>query len=250
VQVSTVLKLIDLNRQFYQTFAGQFSASRMRIQPGIKKIIGAIPIDSNILDLGCGNGELALALLNHGFYGNYVGLDFSAQLLKIACDRINPEQKPTAGSITFLHRELTFTGWGKHLPFNNFDFILAFAILHHLPSTDLRRQLLQEAGILLNKSNYPTSGCFIHSEWQFLNSPRLRARIQPWESIGLKQSDVEEGDYLLDWRQGGRGLRYIHHVNREELEILASTSGFQIKNSFLSDGEGGRLGIYQVWEGV
>jgi len=222
----------------------------MRLQPGIKKIIPEIPLDANILDLGCGNGELAQTLLHQGFHGNYVGLDFSSELLNIAHKRLNREQTSSAGSITFLQRELTSPGWGKSLPLQDFDLILAFAILHHLPGFNLRCQVLVEAGYLLNKNRNPLSGNFIHSEWQFLNSPKLRGRIQPWELIELKQTDVDEGDYLMDWRQGGRGLRYVHHFNEEELKTLATTTGFHIKNTYFSDGEGGRLGIYQVWEGV
>ena len=91
------------------------------------------------------------------------------------------------------------------------------------------------------------NGRFVHSEWQFLNSPRLVSRIQPWEAIGLSQNDVDPGDYLLDWRQGGQGYRYVHHFSEEELRGLAEAAGFDVIESFLSDGENGRLGLYQVW---
>ncbi|OGO26461.1 MAG: hypothetical protein A2136_05990 [Chloroflexi bacterium RBG_16_54_11] len=93
-------------------------------------------------------------------------------------------------------------------------------------------------------------GRFIHSEWQFLNSPRLKARVQPWEVIDLSESDVDPGDYLLDWRQGGQSLRYVHHFSQTELERLAGAAGFEVIESFLSDGKNGRLGLYQVWEFV
>ena len=79
-------------------------------------------------------------------------------------------------------------------------------------------------------------------------SPRLQARVVPWEAIGLSQEEVEPGDYLLDWRRGGIGLRYVHHFNEEELQNLATKAGYQIVETFYSDGEGGRLGLYQVWE--
>jgi hypothetical protein len=91
-------------------------------------------------------------------------------------------------------------------------------------------------------------GRFIHSEWQFLNSPRLSSRIQPWEAIGLSGNEVEPGDFLLDWRQGGFGLRYVHHFSEPELAKLAEAAGFEIMETFLSDGENSRLGLYQVWQ--
>ena len=98
------------------------------------------------------------------------------------------------------------------------------------------------------RARLASPGRLIHSEWQFLDSPRLRARIQPWESIGLSPADLDPGDHLLDWRSGGNGLRYVHHFSEEELAALAEESGFRVVESFRSDGENGRLGLYQVWE--
>jgi len=61
---------------------------------------------------------------------------------------------------------------------------------------------------------------------------------------------VDAGDYLLDWRSGGEGLRYVHHFGEAELRELAATTGFQVKEVFYSDGETGNLGLYQVWEAI
>lgn len=61
---------------------------------------------------------------------------------------------------------------------------------------------------------------------------------------------VEEGDYLIDWRSGGYGLRYVHLFSQGELEELAADSGFKITDSFYSDGKEGNLAIYQIWERV
>ncbi len=79
-------------------------------------------------------------------------------------------------------------------------------------------------------------------------SPRLRARIMSWETVDIEDDELETGDYLLDWRRGGKGLRYVHLFNETELKGLADETGFEIIETFYSDGEGGRLGLYQVWE--
>jgi hypothetical protein len=91
-------------------------------------------------------------------------------------------------------------------------------------------------------------GRFVHSNWQFLNSERLRKRVHPWEEIGLSDSEVDPGDYLLDWRRGGFGLRYVHHFSEKELTALAAETGFGVVETFYADGETGDLGLYQVWE--
>ncbi len=109
-------------------------------------------------------------------------------------------------------------------------------------ASDLRLQLLRAVRALL-----APQGRFILSNWQFLNSDKLRARLQPWTRIGLTEEDVDAGDYLLDWRRGGEGLRYAHQFSEAELAALAAECDFDILETFHSDGEGGRLGLYQVW---
>ena len=86
------------------------------------------------------------------------------------------------------------------------------------------------------------------SNWQFLSSEKLKSRIQDWEKAGLSPVQVDEDDYLLDWRAGGPGLRYVHHFSEAELRALAAASGFQVTETFYSDGRNHRLGLYQVWE--
>jgi hypothetical protein len=120
--------------------------------------------------------------------------------------------------------------------------ITAFAVLHHIPSRELRLDILDTVRQLLKPG-----GLFIHSNWQFLNSEKLKSRIQDWSKAGLSADEVDPNDYLLDWRSGGRGLRYVHHFDEGELGGLAKAAGFQIKDAFYSDGETGNLALYQVW---
>lgn len=232
-------QLIDLNRRFYQSFAKQFSETRQRLQPGVMRILELISSRDDVLDLGCGNGQLGYELISRGHEGIYTGLDSSADLLNFAGEKLSG-----AESVSLHERDLTTHSWDADLT-GEFNFILAFAVLHHLPSKELRKEVVKNIGRLL-----APSGLFIHSEWQLLNSSRLRERIQPWEDVGLDPDQVEPGDYLIDWRHGGQGLRYVHVFTEMELNDLARDSGFQIVETFSSDGEGGQLGLYQIWKGV
>jgi len=241
VDTDTSQKLIDLNRQFYQTFAGPFSATRQRLQPGVRRLLGAIPLDASLLDLGCGNGELWQALAARGQRAAYLGLDFSPGLLQEAQSLAIASGQ--ASQARFLLADLTLSDWSGALDGSPVDVATAFAVLHHLPGTDRRAQFLRQVHSLL-----APHGRLYLSSWQFLNSERLRSRIQPWETIGLPQDQIDEGDYLLDWRQGGYGLRYVHHFNQAELQELATDCGFGVLDTFYSDGEGGRLSLYQTWE--
>jgi len=232
-----VERLLDLNRQFYQTFGAEFSATRLRLQPGVRRLVEQIPSEGDVLDLGCGNGELARQLARRGHSGQYSGLDFSPALLQAAQATSLPD------NFRFFQADLAATGWDACLPLAVYPLGLAFALFHHLPSHALRLRVLHNI-----RQRLTSSGRLMLSVWQFLDSPRLRARLQPWESVGLCAGDVEPGDYLLDWRRGGVGLRYVHAFDEASLAALAEASGFSVVESFRSDGENGRLGLYQVWQ--
>jgi len=238
---STAKRLIELNRAFYTRFGESFSATRHRIQPGVRRVLELLKGDESILDLGCGNGELARELAKRGHRGSYLGVDFSPPLLQEA------EVQPEGFSARFLQADLTQLSAvsGQLSVAGGWSVVTAFAVLHHIPSRELRSSILRIVHRLLNYQ-----GLFIHSNWQFLSSKKLKARIQPWETAAFSESEVDAGDYLLDWRSGGKGLRYIHHFDEEELTKLANASKFRIMDTFYSDGDGGNVGLYQIWKPV
>jgi SAM-dependent methyltransferase len=229
---STAQKLLEINRDFYSRFGDSFSDTRRRLQPGVKKILETIRGDESVLDLGCGNGLFLRELARRGHKAPLLGLDFSLPLLR--------EAESTPG-VEFREMDLSRLS----VISGQWSLITCFATLHHIPSPEIRLDILKAVRKLLKPD-----GRFILSNWQFLNSEKLKARIQPWERIGLSDHDVDEGDYLLDWRSGGKGLRYVHHFSAEELRGLAEQAGFKVEASFSSDGENKRLGLYQIWKPV
>jgi len=236
MQPETVTQLLKLNHQFYQTFAEHFSATRQQLQPGVVKLTETLPHTARLLDIGCGNGMLAAHLYRTGHTGPYTGIDTSAKLVEIARSLEVPIAR-------FHTADLADPSWAADLPEGNFDYIFCFAVMHHLPGKQLRLDLLNQIHRLL-----APDGRFILSNWQFLNSDRLKERIEPWEAIGLNDSQVDHHDYLIDWRRGGRGLRYVHFFTNQELHQLADSAGFAVRGIFTSDGENGKLGLYHIWE--
>jgi tRNA (uracil-5-)-methyltransferase TRM9 len=232
-------RLIEINRDFYARFGDSFSATRHRIQPGVRRVLGMLKGDESILDLGCGNGELARVLAKGGQHGPYLGLDFSVPLLQEAVSQ------PEGSSTRFMEVDLTqLSRFREQLSLaGGWSLITAFAALHHIPSNEIRLNILRAARGLLTEN-----GRFILSNWQFLNSEKLRSRIQEWSKVGLSNEDLDPGDYLLDWRSGGEGLRYVHHFSEQELAVLAAATGFRTRDIFYSDGESGNLSLYQIWE--
>ncbi len=236
----TANRLLAINREFYNRFGDQFSATRQRLQPGVKKILDSIQADVSVLDLGCGNGHFLRELIRRGHKAPLLGVDFSLPLLRDA-------REASSLGVEFRAVDLTQLSVisNQSLITDNWSLITAFATLHHIPSNEMRLDILRTVRKLMKED-----GKFILSNWQFLNSAKLRSRIQPWDKVGINESDLDEGDYLLDWRSGGEGLRYAHHFTAEELLGLADQAGMRVTDSFSSDGDGGNLGLYQVWECV
>jgi SAM-dependent methyltransferase len=248
MQAAAAQRLIALNKEFYQTHAANFSATRGRLQPGVLRALAALPPAAQVLDLGCGNGGLAAEFARRGLQGEYVGVDFSQELLAVAEERAG-EVKAKGLRLSFIQADLTSGNWAKGASLSNldFDFIFAFAIMHHIPSRELRLAFLQQASELL-----APSGRFVHSNWQFTRSPKLAARIQPWSAAGLEAAAVDPGDHLLDWRAGGQvgqehALRYVHEFSEAELGELAAAAGFDVQETFYSDGKPGDLSLYSTW---
>ena len=250
MQAEIIQQLLDINYQFYQTFGGAFAATRRRVQPGILQVLEKIGLDGGWLDLGCGSGALANLWIEQGRTGCYHGLDFSVVLLEAHFYVAGVEKPPTL-EVEFFEGDLLAQDWVTTLPRDQYDGVLCFAAMHHIPGYQTRLKLVKAARSLL-----PLGGLFIHSNWQFQKSTRLLARVQDWSQVGLNPEQLEEGDTLLDWRyalpgqQEQIGYRYVHRFSDQEFEKLAQEGGFQINEVFHSDGVGGQLGYYQIWQAI
>ena len=131
-------------------------------------------------------------------------------------------------------------GWADDLGVP-FDRVLALAVLHHLPGCALRLAVLRQMAALLQPA-----GRLILSTWQFDRSERLRRKIVPWEQIGLTADQVEPGDYLLDWRRGGLGLRYCCLIGENELATLCHAAGLTLIETYFADNALNLYGIARL----
>ncbi len=236
----TITLLNRVNLDFYQRLAPSFSATRQRVQNGVMRMADAMPDVVNVLDVGCGNGNFSVELVKLGKKGHYLGIDFSAPLLA------ESEDVGEDGlQVDFECVDVLQDGWDAGFASGSFAQVTSFAVFHHIPGAANRLRIYQGINRLL-----PVGHLFIHSNWQFLNSPRLAERVQSWDVIGLDAADVEENDYLLDWRRDGSAFRFVHHYDVDELKAMAPMAGFAVQEVFFSDGQGGNLGMYQIWKKV
>ncbi len=233
-------RLLALNRAFYATFARPFAASRPTSDPALVCILPHIPQRASVLDVGCGNGRLALLLDRERPGATYLGVDAVPELVELA--RAQADQLTTVAA-EFRVADIARPGWGRALPGAPFDCVVALAVLHHIPGFDLRVGVLREIAGLLKPG-----GCLILSTWQFLGSARMRRKIVDWTEVSIAEESLEPGDYLLDWKREGRGLRYCHLVDEVEVERLAAESGFCVRETFRAGGREGDLSLFAVFD--
>jgi len=242
-------RLLAINRDFYEQFGASFSGTRFGAQPGWDRIIHYFPRRGAVLDLGCGNGRLAL-FLEKQFQSlqdietpkarnkpiRYVGLEGSETLLAIAREQTANLQSV---STEFFQVDLSSPEW--HRESHYFDVVTALAVLHHIPGFEARRAFIAAAGGCLKPG-----GVLILSNWRFIQNPRMQRKLLPWSAAGLSEDDVEPGDYLLDWKKDGGGMRYAHQLDEAEVENLAAAAGLSVVEQFAADGREGDLSLYSV----
>lgn len=241
MKAETFQKLLQINRQFYDRFAPSFSLTRGQVQPGVLRLSERFVKEASILDVGCGNGTLARTLISQGFSGSYLGVDMSEGLL-IDAEQLT-EESPNI-DIRFRSVDLADPTWTESIPLKQNDWLVSFAVLHHIPGKDLRLRTVEH----FRKLIAPGAKVAV-SVWQWQNSPRMRKRVLPWSAVGIEPEDVDEGDVLLDWRAGDTpGIRYVHTFSEERLMELANSGGFEVEECFYSDGKSGDLALYQIWK--
>lgn len=227
-----IKRLLQLNRQFYDTIVDSFAESRQSPMQGFFDLLNYLPQPAvRLLDVGCGNGRYGHFMQGQGVLTGYAGVDFSVELLHKA-RAMMPDGK-------FLQRDMSRPGFLEGI--GRYDVAACLAAMHHLPGRAHRVQLLREL-----KGCVGVNGRIFLANWQFTDSERQRRKIMDWGEIGLSADDVEPGDYLLKWQRGQVALRYACMVDEAETIRLAATAGLNIITQFRNDGKEGNLSLYTV----
>lgn len=248
-----------LNRRFYRERGDEFAARRTRpwrgwerLMPRWREISAAVAAPA-VLDVGCGNGRFGRFLARRlPVSWRYLGLDASPVLLARA------RRDPPVPGCRLLRLDLVEDSLAAALGEERFHLVALYGILHHLPGEDLRHRLLGELAQRLLPG-----GLLALSLWRF-GAPeqltrRYRRRLMPWSElppdlaagVAAREVDLEPGDFLLRWGDGGSAaLRYCHFTDEaEEGRLLAALTPKMVLpplERFEADGREGGLNRYLV----
>ncbi|MEL7238358.1 MAG: class I SAM-dependent methyltransferase, partial [Planctomycetota bacterium] len=119
------------------------------------------------------------------------------------------------------------------------DLVVLFGVMHHVPTFERRRALLQRA-----LARVAGGGRLVVCFWQFAPEGEPRVAVAPWAEAGIEPSDVDPGDFLVRWRRGGQGLRYCHHCSPADIDALVAQLDADTVDHFKSDGASADLNMY------
>ncbi|KAL3427572.1 tRNA (uracil-5-)-methyltransferase trm9 [Phlyctema vagabunda] len=111
--------------EVYEQIASHFSNTRYMPWPIVKKFLQSLAPGSVGLDVGCGNGKYLP--VNRDVF--IVGSDRSTNLIKIASQH-QPHAAIVADTLALPH------------PAASFDFAISIAVIHHLSTTERRREAI------------------------------------------------------------------------------------------------------------
>lgn len=209
--------LLETVRVNYEEIAKDFDETRQRqLWPEIKKYLDIIPQNARVLDAGCGNARVFEYLKNKKI--GYWGIDQSRALIQIAKERYE--------KCFNAHFSV-----GNILSFQNkfkFKYILSIAVLHHIPSQELRKkfffnlknQLEGDGEIFLTVWRLWTRWCYV----------KLILKFYFLKLFGLNKMD--SGDIKFNWGKTKISERYYHAFTFRNLKKEIQTSGFTIKKAF------------------
>ncbi len=147
-----VWKSAALSRQYLSGVRGAIPLASQQIDVMLRLIRSARPNLTSFLDLGCGDGILGHAILDHYPGVTGVFLDFSEPMLDAARARLG-----TGANRHFIAQDYATPDWLRQVqPYAPFDAVVSGFSIHHQPDERKRAlyaeifDLLKPGGIFLN----------------------------------------------------------------------------------------------------
>ncbi len=236
METTKAKQIIEEMRENYDELSREFSNTRAYLWAEFCELAEYVKNGDKILDLGCGNGRLYELFKNRPI--EYIGVDNSRRLIELAKENQLPSKFQAPQFLVVDALDLPFQK-------QEFDVIFSVAVLHHIPSVELRRQFLDNCYKALRPG-----GRLILTIWNFWQ-PRLLLRYRLWPmALGWHRRELDPGDVLIPWkmrvpRSETLALhekylppifkiinRYYHAFRRKELTELMVQAGFKIETDY------------------
>jgi ubiquinone/menaquinone biosynthesis C-methylase UbiE len=201
-------KIARETNESYNKMAKEFSDTRAQFWDELAFLAEHIERDDHVLDIGCGNGRFApLVSARHAHYD---GLDYSAGLIAEAKHKF-PEHAFATGDATALP-----------FPDNSFDIAFSFAVIHHIPSRELRKQFITEAFRVLHPGSK-----FILTAWNLWTAKHFAQLFTSAVESLIGKNTLDVCDVMLTFGKQ-KHQRYVHACTKREIATLLHECGFAV----------------------
>lgn len=221
--------MLDKTKKDYNLISEEFSRTRWFVWEETKFLFNDyIKEEDRVLDVGCGNGRYfeLVKIKNAG----YVGIDNSSKLVE--------EAKKKYPEADFLVADALDISFGD----KSFEKVYSIAVLHNIPSKELREKFLNEAFRVLKDK-----GMLVITVWKF---HRLKDYLRLFKFVFLKiigRSKLDFKDFLEPWAD--KTQRYFHWFSKKELEKMVIKAGFKVNEIGVTrNKKGNRRNIYVIAE--
>jgi len=236
----TRARLNAINQRFYQERADEFDRTRERPWPGWEDLFDRyehhIAKPPRILDIGCGNGRFARFVHDRTRWSfSYVGVDASALALEHARRRL-----AHLSDVLLLEHDVLAepAPVPESLDAREFDLIVLFGVIHHVPGASARSALLDALSHRLAEG-----GMIAYSVWRFDRFERFRRKLVPWNAfreetgVVIDADELEPGDSIMTWGEPSPAYRYCHATSDDEAARIVAELPLTPLPEFLGDGD-------------
>ncbi|MDD4995541.1 MAG: class I SAM-dependent methyltransferase [Patescibacteria group bacterium] len=230
----TAQDLLKMNAETYDNVASEFSNTREFVYPALYKLNDYIKEGDRVLDVGCGNGRIVRIFGDKRI--DYLGVDSSENLVKIARHNLPERRFSVADALDLAIGE------------KDFDAVILSAVLHHIPSNELRRKVLKNIWSVLRPG-----GRLLMANWNLWQPMFWKYHIKYTLRRLAGKQDLDPGDILREWSGSGHS-RYFHAFTLNELKSAGRDAGFsEISNFYtLRSAEPGNWlksdNIFSIWK--
>jgi SAM-dependent methyltransferase len=239
----TPIELNKLNFDFYQSAGKYWNNDPNYIWNGWLSLIYHLeklkhinrPV--KILDLGCGNGRFYNFAKQNFLDLQYTGVDFSDYFLTLASKNLSNDN-----SVKFIKSDLFFDDWNFLKYEGQFDLIVAFGLIHHIPSKTILKDFFRKFKTI-PRSKVAKN---VLTTWNYHLVNRLSKKIvdKIEKPIGISYFDEQEN--LLTWDKGVNVLRFSRYFYPDQVLNLLELSKDDCY-IFNSDGKTGNQNTYYVF---
>ena len=219
--------LLDRVNRNYNLIAKDFSRTRSKPWYEVRFLFSDYLFSGDkVLDLGCGNGR-NVVYFNEKLT-DYYGVDNSVELINLAKKKYPQKNFRVDDALS-----LSFAG-------DFFDKVYSVAVLHQIPSEELRLKFLREAKRVLKPK-----GLLALTVWKLYRTDHLMLILKSFFMKMMKKSKLDYGDVLIPW--GDKIERYYHFFSEKELKGLIEKAGFKlIESGVVRSDDNDRQNIYII----